>query len=104
MILFATKPERNTSPDGHDRSDVLTGWRWVFHTELFSLGWSQQYQCSHCGEWTFMKTSYYIAALTKYWSLGRHHCYYDGCHDSLDLGFLRLCWSGDWCNQCMPKE
>jgi len=103
MIFFATKPDRNVSPDGIARPSIL-GWRWVFHTELFGLGWSQQYQDAKTLEWHFMKSSYYLITFTKYWSLGRHHCYYDGPHDSFDLGFVHLCWSGDWCDRCYEGE
>lgn len=33
---------------------------------------------------------------------GRDHFYYDGPHDSFNLGSFQYCWSGDWCTKCMP--
>ena len=93
MIFFATKLPLPAA-----------GWRWVLHTERGrGIGWSMQSWDRKAQEWHFLHTHYYLLTITPHWYWGRHHAYYDGPHDSFDLGFIHFCWSGRWCEKCVDE-
>ena len=40
----------------------------------------------------------------RHWKIGRTHTYYDGPHDTLDLGPIQFYWDHVWCTGCYPDE
>ena len=95
--------------DDHNAPDIvqhawafeIDAW-WRLATSGASIGVVHQVQRDD-GTWS-NGTHYYLICLTTYFAIGRNHAYYDGPHDSIDLGYLHITWSGDWCSECMPDD
>ena len=96
MILFAwglnsAVPDRCT----------LKGRRWALETRPWDgIGVSQQYLWDD--RWSSMG-SYYWLFFGQWRGFGRGHAYYDGPHDTINIGFAQIGWSGEWCDECMPS-
>lgn len=73
-----------------------------------SLGIAQQHRFRNMSTWFSLHSRFYGVSLTRAFSFGVDHAYYDGPHCSLSLGFLHILWSGNpltgWCEKCMPGE
>lgn len=77
--------------------------RWSFQVQAdrkcVTVGVHRQIKFRDTG-WHDCASSYYMVVLGWAWSWGRGHMYYDGPHDSVDIGFLHFNWSGEWCDRC----
>lgn len=55
-------------------------------------------------EWT-NGFGYYMLSISKKFTLGSNHTYYDGNHCMYDFGFLHFIMQRDkTCNKCMPDD
>ena len=80
----------------------VDAYRWVLEIDSFCIGFMQQLRDKKDGHW-MDRGRYYSIWLNHYWSFGRHHMYYDGPHDSLNLGFLHFCWQPEDCDKCFRE-
>ena len=83
---------------------VAMRWRWVcevFPVFPFSIEFSKQHN-RNGGPWEDGSGEYFGLSVTKYFSLGPEHMYYDGPHCSFSIGWLHIFWSLGECKKCMP--
>lgn len=81
----------------------IRSWRWVLEITFTSIGLVHEYTNDGGKTWS-LANRYYTLCITRHWTIGEYHLYYDGPHCSLSLGFLHYNWSSDWCIKCMPNE
>lgn len=105
LFTFGLKSEDKETVGGCGRR----AWRWAFVADRMykgrkNWGLTVGFEEEVCfldkeNEW-YDAVRYYTINLTEHFSLGREHIYYDGPHDSFSVGWLHICWSGDWCDRC----
>lgn len=107
MILFKFR-EKYFAPGELPDYCCFMAERWVFEVDKYGktlgIGFSRQIKPKDGGDWYRCGTPYYELMIDWDWRVGRIHAYYDGPHDQFSLGFLHLCWSGEWCDKCANGE
>lgn len=77
-------------------------WRWALNVDFQSIGVWMQTKAEGDTVWRW-GCDYYDACLTRHFSFGEDHLWYDGPHCSFSVGFLHLNWSGDDCKKCLKR-
>lgn len=103
MILFTWGEQ--TEPEVKFADMGKRSWRWALNVEFFSIGVWLQTSSERNNEWRF-GPDYYDVSVTKHFSLGQEHFWYDGPHCSFNLGFLHVNWSGSDsdCERCLEER
>lgn len=102
MILWKSKIKREAAEAYVDcgirtwRRVLDIGWLSVsFHSEVkFRTDTPEE------SEWLWCQGT--SISITKRFSLGTDHVYFDGPHCIYSVGFIHLCHEPDWCTKCMP--
>ena len=75
-------------------------WRWRPEIGRWFIGMREEVYLD--GEW--QPAARYVTVALMSWQWCRDHMYYNGPHDAIHAGWLALCWSWDWCCECMPCD
>lgn len=103
MILFTFGEEKVQRTHG---PLTIAGFRYAVELDGLSLSLVTQCRFEDRADWGHAY-GYYSAFLEldpRRWMFGRFHAYYDGPHDMLGLGPLKIAWQGDWCNRCYEGD
>ena len=103
MITLWTSKE--TQPNTYGGSG-----RWTLRVcdNGMSLGFYREYRnLEENLDWQTSHSAVYEIALHKKFEISRDHCYYDGPHCFMTIGWVKFTWCGNpftgWCEKCMPS-